>query len=168
MKKAIWLSWLLVLTASILYADGIPFKGDEYDGPTITLWPDKPINQSSEKYVLNANQQKAIFNHTGVRVHSLDLLSLEYAKDTCTCDILNIGIVYKNNRIVIPIDYIGPDSDNTFQGSDKVFTNLVIGNHPGTPISKYLIVSGLVLIIYLFIIIMIIKIRNAIRRKVRK
>jgi hypothetical protein len=112
MKKIVLFCLFLFIANFNLNADGIPFKGDEFDGHSITITLKQPWNKSSNTYILAKEQADEIFTKTGVMLKSIELCSLEFAKTTCTCEILNIGIVYPHNRVVIPIAYIGKDACN--------------------------------------------------------
>jgi len=140
-KTLVWLVCIICSVVSGLYADGLSFKGDELDEHSITIFLDKPVDSSTTKYTLNETQRKAVFDHIGVRLESVELYSLRDAQSTCTCELLNIGIVYKN-RIVIPMNYIGNDVYNRVHYSEKPLENLSIGT-PKSNVYKYLfLVTG--------------------------
>lgn len=149
-KILIWLVCIICSLVSNLYANGLSFKGDELDESSITIFLDKSIDSSATEYTLNETQRKAVFDHTGVRLESVELYSIRDAQSTCTCELLNIGIVYKN-RIVIPMNWIGNDVDHRIFDSEKSLENLYIGT-PKSNVYKYLFLAigvfGLYFIIF--------------------
>lgn len=97
----------LLLLAPSATADGIPFKnsGKTLDCPKSVLTLNKAQIASlniCSKLMLDSAQKKKIEQSTGYQPRFLDCLTLAQAKNTCTCELIDIGILSGANKVEVP------------------------------------------------------------------
>jgi hypothetical protein len=92
-------------------ADGIPFKGDRYDGPAtvikLTHDQDRMAEFSDSGVItLTFGQKAKLLIEAGTSVDKVDVWSVANAKDTCTCELEDMGIEFAPGVVEIPHEYL--------------------------------------------------------------
>lgn len=96
-------------------ADGIPFTNDRIiDTPTTTL--DLSASQRAnlkrskiQKIKLTDTQKEKLKQAAGFSPDEIEIWPLHEAKDTCTCELLNIGVRISDANIQVPHFLLGPN-----------------------------------------------------------
>jgi hypothetical protein len=108
--------WFLLagcVTAGHVRADGIPFRGNRIDGPAtvlkLTVDQRKAVRHRGPVIALNKDQQALLLRRAGYAPKSLAVERLAWAKQTCSCEVLNIGVAYAPGKIEVPHAYLGKD-----------------------------------------------------------
>lgn len=101
---------------SVIWGDGIQFKGDRVQKDTkatvLTLSRDQLkllATQAKElekydtrKIQLTEEQKQILRKEAGSSPNELTVWPLSCAKDTCTCEVINMGIRFKTSQIEVP------------------------------------------------------------------
>lgn len=107
---------VVALTATVLHADGIPFKGDRVDGKKtvllLSLQQEKILKAKNPrapegKITLTANQRALLLKEAGYAPQTLDIWSLSTARTECTCGALNVGVRYARGLVDVPHCLLG-------------------------------------------------------------
>lgn len=104
-----------------ILADGISFEGDRVKGwstTVIVLTADQQhVLDTSQaiRITLTPEQQDMLKHEAGFEPEELHVLSLAFAKETCTCELLNVGIRFSHNRVEVPHTLLGGNLDDRFQ-----------------------------------------------------
>ena len=126
MKRLYLMILGLVLISSWALADGIGFKGDRMQGYTTTVitltkeqaaLPDaKPKKKEDESLLrsisLTPQQRVALQKEAGFAPEKMEVWPLSAAKETCTCELLNMGIRFKPGQLEVPHLFLGKDLDD--------------------------------------------------------
>jgi len=102
---------LLLFAATDCLADGIPFKGDRVDGRvTVIELNGVQVRQAdSGQYpviTLTLLQESRLLAASGAIMREVEVWTVAEAKDTCTCELSNMGIRFEKNKIEIPHAYL--------------------------------------------------------------
>lgn len=94
---------LLVLSSGAVYADGLNFDGNVLKDNSISIRLSKDQLRTPEmtKMALNEEQIRMIRSATGKDVQWVQYLRLNSAKDTCTCMMSNVGVLYPGGTLKI-------------------------------------------------------------------
>ncbi|EEF60665.1 hypothetical protein [Pedosphaera parvula] len=107
---------LLLLAAASLeaLADGIPFRSfrtSRVSVPATVLALTKEqmssLTTSNRFITLTADQRTRLQRDVSFVPERLEVYPLEWAQDTCTCEILNLGIRYTKTKIEVPHGLLG-------------------------------------------------------------
>ena len=123
MMKNHYLAFLtLLVTSSWALGDGIGFKGDRVENCTTTVinvtreqqvvLDTKPKNESKSvvrSISLTLKQRILLQNEAGFGPEKLDVWPLAAAKNTCTCELLNMAIRFKSDMLEVPHFLLGKD-----------------------------------------------------------
>jgi hypothetical protein len=102
-------------------ADGISFEGDRVKGwstTVIVLTADQQhVLDTSQavRIALTSEQQGMLKHEAGFEPEELHVLSLAFSKETCTCELLNVGIRFRHNRVEVPHNLLGGNLDDRFR-----------------------------------------------------
>jgi hypothetical protein len=124
---------LVTLLAHESYGDGIGFKGNRIskDIPTTVLELTKEqraildTKPTSKTYTgitsitLTENQKKILRSEAGFAPDALDAWPFKAAKGTCTCELLNIGVRYKRDKVEVPHFLLGKNHDDRGKSRDE-------------------------------------------------
>lgn len=125
MKQVYLLILALAFASSWVLADGIGFgglMGNRVSGHTttvITLTKEQKVlldtkPKKKQKSVLRSisltSEQKTLLQkEAGFTPDKMEVWPLPAAKDTCTCELLNIGIRFKSHKLEVPHFLLGKD-----------------------------------------------------------
>ena len=131
MKRLYLMLFALALMSSLVLADGIGFKGDRVDGYTTTvitltkeqkaILDSKPQNEeeSALRSIPLTSEQKTILKkEAGFAPERMEVWSLAAAKDTCTCELLNIAIRFTSDKMEVPHFLLGKDLDDRLKSKE--------------------------------------------------
>lgn len=157
MKKELVLTLLAVLVSSdAAFADGLPFKGNRYDGAVTVfrMTPDQVskvkqgrlYEERSREIQLTLEQKSQLQKEAGFGPETIEVWTLEEAKATCSCELLNFGIRVGPDLIEVPHYFLGETHEDRgkfesqVQSSDRKFV-----------VSSVLSVAGLCAIATIFV-----------------
>jgi hypothetical protein len=131
MKKLYLMFFSLALMSTWCLADGIGFKGDRVDGYTTTLItltkeqtdilnekPKEGRKSVLRSISLTSDQKEILQKEAGFAPDKMEVWPLSSAKDTCTCELLNIGIRFKPDRLEVPHFLLGKDYDDRLKSKE--------------------------------------------------
>ena len=123
-----------IFSCQIVSADGIPFEGNRVQGRTTTViaLTDAQKTQLDDpnvwKILLTQQQQRLVEQEAGFAPAELHVYSLKAAQDTCTCEVINIGIRFMPDQLEIPHYLLGKHLDDRFKTkAERVAKTRVIG-----------------------------------------
>lgn len=106
----------ILIFCSFSFGDGMNFWGNRLSGyttSTITL-TESQINSLQNidslrviNIELTDSQKDFINQNSRYEMDSLEVYSLRFAKNTCTCEAFDFGILFSANRVEIPHRYLG-------------------------------------------------------------
>ncbi len=131
MKKDLFLILLVALAQSEwARADGLPFKGNRYDGPVtvIRMTPEQVtktrqgrLNEKPTRDIqLNRMQKMQLQRATGFSPDTIEVWTLEEAVETCSCELLNFGICMGPDLIQIPHSFLGETDEDRGKFASQV------------------------------------------------
>jgi hypothetical protein len=123
MMKKHYLAFLALLVASSwALGDGIGFKGDRVESCTTTVInltreqqvildakPKKKSKSALRSISLTPKQRLLLQKEAGFAPEKLDVWPLAAAKNTCTCELLNMAIRFKSDMMEVPHFLLGKD-----------------------------------------------------------
>jgi hypothetical protein len=67
------------------------------------------------RITLTPEQQDVLKHEAGFEPDELHILSLAFAKETCTCELLNVGIRFRHDHVEVPHNLLGVNWDDRFR-----------------------------------------------------
>ncbi len=132
-----WIGMCVIATifsCQIVSADGIPFEGNRVQGRTTTIisltdaQKTQLENPNVWKILLTRQQQRLVEQEAGFAPAELHVYSLKSAQNTCTCEVINIGIRFMPDQLEIPHDLLGKHLDDRFKTkAERVAETRLIG-----------------------------------------
>ena len=126
MKRYFIIMVLLMFGSQFAIADGIGFQGDrvaEYTTSVIKLTKEQQMSLDTvlknektsviRSVSLSSEQKTILKEEAGFSPDELQVWPLIDAKDTCTCELLNIGIRFKPDRLEVPHFLLGEDHEDS-------------------------------------------------------
>jgi hypothetical protein len=121
----------LLVMSSLVFADGINFKGDRVDGEITTVItlteeqktfldakPKKKDKSVVRSISLDSEQKKLLEKEAGFAPEKMDVWPLKSAKETCTCELINIGVRFEPDKLEIPHFLLGKDFNDRLKSKE--------------------------------------------------
>ena len=129
MTSTIRTASLFILIACAAWADGIGFSGDRVVDQKTTVLVLTSTQQAAVvsakltadnlcSIALTSAQQAQLIAEAGFAPANLCVRSLAAVKDHCTCEELNLGILFKADKVEIPHLLLGADLND--RGKDRL------------------------------------------------
>ena len=122
MKKSIITAALAIaLRNHAALADGLPFKGDRFDGPVTELRLTSSqlaqiargsLADDTRTIALTPQQIARLKSDVGFSPAKIEVWTLEEALTTCSCEMLNFGVPRARDMLQVPHRFLGRDLDD--------------------------------------------------------